>query len=150
MQKFVGVVVQDTDDSSRFGSMSSSDAHPLPSQVKAFPSLSTAVQSEPEMHDTVVTQLALRADLKAAIAADELTLAYQPIFDLETDEIAGCEALLRWEHAVRGSVSPATFIPVAEDSGLILPLGRWVLERACDTRGHPSKLLGPRRTRGPE
>jgi diguanylate cyclase (GGDEF)-like protein/PAS domain S-box-containing protein len=86
---------------------------------------------KPEMHDTVVTQLALRADLKAAIAADELTLAYQPIFDLETDEIAGCEALLRWEHAVRGSVSPATFIPVAEDSGLILPLGRWVLERAC-------------------
>jgi diguanylate cyclase (GGDEF)-like protein len=85
----------------------------------------------PEMQDAVVAQLALRADLKAAIAAQELTLAYQPIFDLETDGIAGYEALLRWEHAVRGSVSPATFIPVAEDSGLIAPLGRWVLERAC-------------------
>ncbi len=86
----------------------------------------------PEMQETVVEQLALRADLKAAIAANELTLAYQPIFDLETDEITGYEALLRWEHAVRGNVSPATFIPVAEDSGLIVPLGRWVLERACE------------------
>src|SRR6202035_940257 len=86
---------------------------------------------KPEMHEIVVEQLALRADLKAAIAAGELTLAYQPIFDLETDEITGYEALLRWEDAVRGSVSPATFIPAAEDSGLIIPLGRWVLERAC-------------------
>jgi diguanylate cyclase (GGDEF)-like protein/PAS domain S-box-containing protein len=85
----------------------------------------------PEMHETVVEQLALRADLKAAIAANELTLAYQPIFDVRTDAITGYEALLRWEHAVRGSVSPAIFIPVAEDSGLIVPLGRWVLARAC-------------------
>ena len=87
---------------------------------------------KPGMQEAVVAQLALRADLKAAIAAKELTLAYQPIFDLETGEISGYEALLRWEHPVRGSVSPATFIPVAEDSGLIVPLGRWVLERACE------------------
>jgi diguanylate cyclase (GGDEF)-like protein/PAS domain S-box-containing protein len=87
---------------------------------------------KPEMHEAVVTQLALRADLKAAIEANELTLAYQPIFDVVTGEITGYEALLRWEHAARGSVPPATFIPVAEDSGLIVPLGRWVLERACD------------------
>jgi diguanylate cyclase len=53
------------------------------------------------------------------------------MFDLATDEISGYEALLRWEHAVRGAVPPATFIPVAEDSGLIIPLGRWVLEQAC-------------------
>ena len=79
----------------------------------------------------MVKQLELRADLKAAIAADELTLAYQPIFDLATGEIAGYEALLRWEHATRGNVPPPTFIPVAEDSGLIVPLGRWVLRRAC-------------------
>jgi EAL domain-containing protein (putative c-di-GMP-specific phosphodiesterase class I) len=86
----------------------------------------------PGMQETVVAQLELRADLKAAIAANELTLAYQPIFDLEVDEITGYEALLRWEHPVRGSVSPDTFIPVAEDSGLIVPLAHWVLERACD------------------
>ncbi len=85
----------------------------------------------PEMHETVAEQLALRAELNAAIAADQLTLAYQPIFELGTGEITGYEALLRWEDAVRGSVSPATFIPAAEDSGLIIPLGRWVLERAC-------------------
>ncbi len=85
-----------------------------------------------EMQETVVAQLALRADLKAAIAANELTLAYQPIFNLEADEIRGYEALLRWQHPVRGNVSPAMFIPVAEDSGLIVALGRWVLERACD------------------
>ena len=87
---------------------------------------------KPEMQDVVVKALALRADLKAAIAAQELTLAYQPIVDLLTGEISGCEALLRWEHPVRGTVSPATFIPVAEDSGLIIALGRWVLERACE------------------
>ena len=85
-----------------------------------------------EMQEAVVEQLALRADLKAAIAAEELTLAYQPIFELKTDKIRGYEALLRWDHPVRGSVSPATFIPVAEDSGLIIPLGRWVLQHACE------------------
>jgi diguanylate cyclase (GGDEF)-like protein/PAS domain S-box-containing protein len=86
---------------------------------------------KPEMQASVVSQLELRRDLKAAIGAEELTLAYQPIFDLATGEISGYEALLRWVHAVRGNVSPATFIPVAEESGMIIALGRWVLERAC-------------------
>jgi diguanylate cyclase (GGDEF)-like protein len=85
----------------------------------------------PAMQEAVVEQLALRAQLKAAIAAEELTLAYQPIFDLRTGEISGYEALLRWDQAERGAVSPATFIPIAEDSGLIIPLGRWVLNHAC-------------------
>jgi diguanylate cyclase (GGDEF)-like protein/PAS domain S-box-containing protein len=85
-----------------------------------------------EMQETVARQLALRSDLRTAIANEELTLAYQPVFDVATDEIVGYEALLRWEHALRGTVSPATFIPVAETSGLIIPLGRWVLEHACD------------------
>ena len=85
----------------------------------------------PEMHASVLEALELRAELKAAIEGEELTLAYQPIFALRTGEISGYEALLRWEPARRGTVSPATFIPIAEDSGLIVPLGRWVLERAC-------------------
>ena len=71
---------------------------------------------KPEMHERVVKQLALRTDLRAAVEAEELTLAYQPISDLGTGEIVGYEALLRWEHAVRGTVSPATFIPAAEES----------------------------------
>jgi len=69
------------------------------------------------MHDAVVEQIALRADLKAAFAANELTLAYQPMFDLASGEIAGYEALLRWEHAVRGSVPPSSFIPIARNPG---------------------------------
>jgi diguanylate cyclase (GGDEF)-like protein/PAS domain S-box-containing protein len=87
---------------------------------------------KPAMHEHIVEQLALRGELKAAVAADELTLAYQPIFDLESGEVSGYEALLRWEHADRGTVPPSTFIPIAEDSGLIIPLGRWVLNRACE------------------
>ena len=87
---------------------------------------------KPEMHEAVVKALALRADLRAAIEAQELTLVYQPIIDLQTGAIGGCEALLRWEHPVRGTVPPTTFIPVAEESGLIIALGRWVLERACE------------------
>ncbi len=85
----------------------------------------------PEMHASVVEALELRAELKAAVEAEELTIAYQPIFALRTGEISGYEALLRWDHPRRGNVSPATFIPIAEGSGLIVPLGRWVLERAC-------------------
>ena len=87
---------------------------------------------KPEMHEILVTQLALRTEIKQAIAAKEFSLAYQPIFELETDRIAGYEALLRWNHPVRGSIPPATFISAAEDSGLIIPIGRWVLKRACE------------------
>jgi len=73
----------------------------------------------------------LEHDLRHAIERHQLELYYQPIFDIATGRLAGCEALLRWRHPSRGFVSPADFIPFAEDTGLINPIGAWVLETAC-------------------
>jgi EAL domain-containing protein (putative c-di-GMP-specific phosphodiesterase class I) len=74
---------------------------------------------------------ALARDLRAAIARDELRLAYQPVVDLATGRTVAVEALLRWDHPLHGPVAPSRVIPMAEATGLIVPLGRWVLERAC-------------------
>ena len=76
-------------------------------------------------------RLDLAHDLRRAIADDQLTVHYQPMVSLATGEPTGFEALLRWEHPERGQISPAVFIPIAEETGSILELGRWVLERAC-------------------
>ena len=73
----------------------------------------------------------LESDLRAAVEAESLTLAYQPIVTLPAGHIIGVEALARWEHPDRGAVSPLVFIACAEDAGLIITLGRWVLRRAC-------------------
>ena len=86
---------------------------------------------EPEMQAAVADRVELRDDLRAAIEHGELTLAYQPIFDFHTGEVEGVEALARWEHPSRGAVPPSTFIPIAEDAGLIVALGNWVLGTAC-------------------
>jgi diguanylate cyclase (GGDEF)-like protein len=87
---------------------------------------------EPRMHNEVVNHARLGSELHNAIIRHELRLAYQPVFDLVTGLMSGAEALVRWQHPVRGLVSPADFIPVAERSGLIVPLGSWVLREACE------------------
>ncbi|KJC61547.1 diguanylate cyclase [Bradyrhizobium sp. LTSPM299] len=76
---------------------------------------------------------ALQGDLEHAIEADELFLVYQPFLDLRKGRITGFEALLRWQHPVRGLIPPTVFIPIAEESGLIHQLGEWVIRRACAT-----------------
>ena len=84
-----------------------------------------------DMHTRAVERLAMQNDLRCAMQNHELSLAYQPQVDLTTGDIVGAEALLRWRHAKLGLISPATFIPIAENTGLIIPLGEWVLTTAC-------------------
>lgn len=83
-----------------------------------------------DMNDEARLRLGLEGDLRRAIANGDLSLHYQPQISVETRRMVGVEALLRWNHPVQGAISPARFIPVAEDSGLILPLGDWVLQEA--------------------
>jgi diguanylate cyclase (GGDEF)-like protein len=86
---------------------------------------------EPEMDARVTSRRVLEMDLRQAIADGALEIYYQPCVNLCDDKITGCEALVRWRHPVRGMISPAEFIPIAEESGLINELGEWVLSKAC-------------------
>lgn len=88
-----------------------------------------------QMHSGALSQLQLEIDLRRAINNEEFALFYQPIVALGSEDIAGFEVLIRWHHPERGLVSPLDFIPIAEETGLILPIGDWVMREACKQMG---------------
>ena len=83
------------------------------------------------MHQEVVESINLEADLREVLARDGLTLHYQPIVSIKDERLEGFEALVRWEHPLRGMIPPGRFIPLAEETGLIIDLGKWVISEAC-------------------
>ncbi len=96
----------------------------------------------PQMTERVKRRLALEMGLRSALERGEFELHYQPVVQVATGRLLGAEALVRWRHPERGLVSPAEFIPVAEDIGLIVPLGAWVLREACMQAARWSRLTG--------
>jgi EAL domain-containing protein (putative c-di-GMP-specific phosphodiesterase class I) len=101
---------------------------------------------ESKMQAAAQSRIQLEADLAGALDAEQFALVYQPILDLESEQIVGVEALLRWNHPTAGVIGPNQFIAIAEENGLIVALGRWVLEQACThgaswrDRGHPLNI----------
>ncbi|MCA8932534.1 MAG: EAL domain-containing protein [Rhodospirillaceae bacterium] len=86
---------------------------------------------EPEMDERLHERMLLERDLRLALKRDELRVHFQPIYDLPNRDVVGFEALLRWRHPERGEVDPLLFVPIAEESSLILPIGEWVLRHSC-------------------
>jgi len=101
----------------------------------------TAHFFEPEMDRRIQARRMLELDLRKAFANGEFELFYQPLINLNSDAVSGFEALLRWRHPERGMIAPAEFIPLAEEIGLIVPLGEWVLRKACtEAMSWPAEL----------
>lgn len=106
------------------------DAHTAMYQAKALDEFSHLVFSS-GMREDAINRLQLESHLLDALEKQEFTLYYQPIISLETGELAGFEALVRWQQKERGFVPPGAFIPVVEETGLIIPLGQWIFQEAC-------------------
>ncbi|BCB05795.1 hypothetical protein KH172YL63_39280 [Bacillus sp. KH172YL63] len=85
-----------------------------------------------QLEEKGINPIELEENLRKALINDEFELYYQPQFSLQTNRVVGVEALIRWNHPVKGLISPDDFIPLAEETGLIIPLGRWILNRACE------------------
>lgn len=94
-----------------------------------------------DMHKVAHERRALEGELRTALQAGSMSIAYQPVVNVASETISGFEALARWNHPVRGMISPGAFIPIAEESGLIMQLGEWVLRTACaDAAGWPNQV----------
>jgi EAL domain-containing protein (putative c-di-GMP-specific phosphodiesterase class I) len=97
---------------------------------------------EPQQATEARRRFSIETELRRAIDKEELKLFYQPLINLKSGEVAGFEALARWDHADRGEISPSEFIPVAEESGLILHLGRWAMDKAAHTLAEWDRKAG--------
>lgn len=111
---------------------------PLPGSLAA-----EDIERSDESHEVAVNSIKIFNELKFALDQNQLTLFYQPIIDIQHMKIAGFEALMRWKHPEKGMISPGIFIPVAEESDLIVGMSKWALDTACETVGQLQKAANP-------
>lgn len=145
LQKPINIMGQDIYTSASIGIVLNSTEHTTPDEIVRDADLAmyrAKVKGKSryeifdiQMHSGALSQLQLEIDLRRAIKNEEFALFYQPIVALGSEDIAGFEVLIRWNHPERGLVSPLDFIPIAEETGLILPIGDWVMREACKQMG---------------